>query len=1087
MRISFPLRVLLVLTLFFCGAAAAAAGTLQGHVRNQSGTAVEGALVLIFDPATGEFIDLADTNASGFYSLTLADGTYDVTVQPPGGSGLGGATAFGVVVSGATTLDFALPALATFTFSGRILDLAGVGIPLQSVQVIRDGTEIGQSAFTDSQGRFSFAVEEGNYLLRAIGDNQGFTAQAPHGYSIQTGAFAIAADADVDFTLPVKRLHVHVQEADGTAVAGAGLSSSSALNCELSFGGQVSCGASSYAFDPSAAANATTDGSGDVTLFLFPTSPAFGTTYSLTATPPGGLGLAPGTLTGVQLLEDSSVTIILGAPTFLRGRLLDGAAAGVPDQTLVLTPEGLEDGFTTTTDAAGGYEFAAAPGSYHMTASGGNQGFTAAAPQSYDIFSGPFAVTANQVTDFTLPVRRVDVHVLSPTGEPVAGVGISTTSVSNCELTFGPAAACGFSSYSYGGAPEGATDESGDVTLWLFPTPLNPDPTLVSSYSFTAFPPAGSGLPVTTVTSIRFTSAASVTITLAAPITLSGVVRDLDNQGMANQFLELQPEFGVGSSVFTDGTGAFSLLTQAGTFRLNLLGDNQDFTAAAPQSYVLGTDPFALSASEALNLVLPVKRLVVHVQDGDGAAIPGVGLSAAGPTTCSLPLGPYTACGSSQYAFVPPPPGSPAIGVTDAAGNLTLYLFPTPPEVPPDPAEGYFISATPPAGSGFDTATAENVTLSDDATLVMVLPGTHAPPVTTLTVTSAVNPDGRYRDPVTIELSAAGAPGFAVDLTAYAVDDGDFQLYIGDPFQVSGTGPHTVRYFSIDVAGVFEDLKVFNFEIAPPDHIAPTTTASVSPSPNGAGWHSSDVTVTLNAVDDPGGTGVFQISYSIAGAQATPLTHVSGDTAAILITTDGESVITFYATDNAGNVEAAQTVTVKLDKTAPEVYSQWVFAAPAPDLWFFPRDSGSGVPAGPLTAVSVVCLQGDPIFGCLSERRTYQVADAAGNTLQVVVDVSDPHRRIDARILTLQYGSAPAIAVAPNQQGFQWKLHQQGALKEVTQRMAGGGSQVTASFNDQTNTTVITRLQPPPVVQETRPGLSLLRMATSQGTLVVEY
>lgn len=101
---------------------------------------------------------------------------------------------------------------------------------------------------------------------------------------------------------------------------------------------------------------------------------------------------------------------------------------------------------------------------------------------------------------------------------------------------------------------------------------------------------------------------------------------------------------------------------------------------------------------------------------------------------------------------------------------------------------------------------------------------------------------------------------------------------------------------------------------APADATAPTTTATPSPAPNAAGWNNSDVTVTLSATDDEGGTGVKEITYSLK--EGTPTT-VQGDTAQVSVTTEGETKITYFAKDDAGNTEAEKTLVVKLDKTAP--------------------------------------------------------------------------------------------------------------------------------------------------------------------------
>jgi hypothetical protein len=110
------------------------------------------------------------------------------------------------------------------------------------------------------------------------------------------------------------------------------------------------------------------------------------------------------------------------------------------------------------------------------------------------------------------------------------------------------------------------------------------------------------------------------------------------------------------------------------------------------------------------------------------------------------------------------------------------------------------------------------------------------------------------------------------------------------------------------------------------DTTAPTSTASPSPAPvaGNDGWTTGPVTVSLSADDGTCGSGVKNVSYSAAGAQTIPLTTVSGSSTSFAISQEGVTTITFSATDNADNAEAAKTLTVKIDNTAPRV----AFATP---------------------------------------------------------------------------------------------------------------------------------------------------------------
>jgi hypothetical protein len=108
----------------------------------------------------------------------------------------------------------------------------------------------------------------------------------------------------------------------------------------------------------------------------------------------------------------------------------------------------------------------------------------------------------------------------------------------------------------------------------------------------------------------------------------------------------------------------------------------------------------------------------------------------------------------------------------------------------------------------------------------------------------------------------------------------------------------------------------------------PVTVATANPGPNGNGWNMQDVVVNLQAADNSGGSGVSQISYSAAGAQVIASTVVQGASTSITINTEGITTITFFATDNASNVESPKTLIIRLDKTPPTITAE---ASPTPN------------------------------------------------------------------------------------------------------------------------------------------------------------
>jgi hypothetical protein len=102
------------------------------------------------------------------------------------------------------------------------------------------------------------------------------------------------------------------------------------------------------------------------------------------------------------------------------------------------------------------------------------------------------------------------------------------------------------------------------------------------------------------------------------------------------------------------------------------------------------------------------------------------------------------------------------------------------------------------------------------------------------------------------------------------------------------------------------------------DSVPPRTTANFSPAPNDTGWNNTNVTVTLIASDNVGGSGVKQVGYSLSGAQIGSAV-VAGASASVLVTGEGTTTISYFASDNAGNAESPKTLTIKIDKTPPAI------------------------------------------------------------------------------------------------------------------------------------------------------------------------
>ncbi len=189
----------------------------------------------------------------------------------------------------------------------------------------------------------------------------------------------------------------------------------------------------------------------------------------------------------------------------------------------------------------------------------------------------------------------------------------------------------------------------------------------------------------------------------------------------------------------------------------------------------------------------------------------------------------------------------------------------------------------------------------------------------------------------------------------------------------------------------------------------PTTVAMASPAPNAAGWNKTNVIITLHSTPN-GGPDVKQITYSTTGAQSIASTTVAGTNATISITNEGTTKVSFFATDDAGSVEAIKTITLKIDKTPPAIVPA---QTPLPNSYgwnntsvtasFSCSDALSGLAAGSPPQDTVISNQGagQSVIGTCY--------DVAGNSASAVVKVN-----IDWTPPTVACSATPNLLWPPN-------------------------------------------------------------------------
>ncbi|MGZ9585913.1 OmpL47-type beta-barrel domain-containing protein [Paenibacillus marinisediminis] len=136
--------------------------------------------------------------------------------------------------------------------------------------------------------------------------------------------------------------------------------------------------------------------------------------------------------------------------------------------------------------------------------------------------------------------------------------------------------------------------------------------------------------------------------------------------------------------------------------------------------------------------------------------------------------------------------------------------------------------------------------------------------------------------------------------TLYSVNGADYVE--GTTVTLEKEGANKVSFYSIDKAGNKEPEQTVEATL---DRTPPVTTAD-APST----WSKDDVTIRLTATDAL--SGVAKTFYSVDGSAYAEGTSFT-------ISEEGIHKIAFYSVDAAGNIEAASTADVKIDKSAPVI------------------------------------------------------------------------------------------------------------------------------------------------------------------------
>ncbi len=254
-------------------------------------------------------------------------------------------------------------------------------------------------------------------------------------------------------------------------------------------------------------------------------------------------------------------------------------------------------------------------------------------------------------------------------------------------------------------------------------------------------------------------------------------------------------------------------------------------------------------------------------------------------------------------------------------------------------------------------------------------------PATSATGLQADNHSGWQTTSQPVTLTASDTLS-GVATSWYTVDGGAAQAYSGAAFAVSGSGSHTITYWSVDAAGNTEPAHTGYVNI---DTTAPATTAAGLQADDDSGWTTNPApTVTLSA-SDVSGSGVSATYYTLDGSDQT--TYAG----AFTVSGDGQHQVTYWSVDAMGNTEAANTGYVNIDTTAPTTIANGLVA-----------DGASGW----LNAAQTVTLAGDDGPGCGVTTTSYTIDGGAVQTY------SDPFTVSSEGSHAIVYWSVDAVGNA---------------------------------------------------------------------------
>ena len=210
-----------ILVFLFLGVNAAFAYTLSGIIYGGSNP-MPNAAVNLYDAATGTQLQTTVTNSNGFYSFTVDNGTYNLLIVPPSGTGFDEAVVNGIVVNGTDVTQNVVLIQQAIILSGVVRAPNGTPVSNILVEVREQASEIVVgSQITDTSGVYSIGLAAGTYKI-SVYKNGTTNIPTPRGFYIYryVSNLIVSTNTVQDINLPLVTLSGKTTDSNGVPVGG---------------------------------------------------------------------------------------------------------------------------------------------------------------------------------------------------------------------------------------------------------------------------------------------------------------------------------------------------------------------------------------------------------------------------------------------------------------------------------------------------------------------------------------------------------------------------------------------------------------------------------------------------------------------------------------------------------------------------------------------------------------------------------------------------------------------------------------------------------------------------------------------------